>query len=606
MIEVETQTTEVEAVTNTEVTSTGQVEVETVDLNDLDITVAKKEYVITGDNIYVPMLYADAPQWMKDLVNLAVDVSMETANASSLAQLTSILTEFATSYVPLNQYTQSILDLSNADSSIHSLITTLNSNFKDGLNEANSQIITLSYTKASKAEVVTQVIDTIASQLATPGSSLSSIVARLDQAIVNETSARALSMEVLTASLNDVSGNVSVNSSAITGLQTNVSNINGTLTSQAGQITNLRSDLTSGTGTWLTGDTNVTNTVKSYTDGKVLGVESKWEYNSSLTINGTSYNSGFGLSNSAGTGAGSEFWINADKFKFTNNGKTGSKAPFTIEASGPTPQITFNGIVSFSNVSNVPQLGSTPQQVVDAVNNGQTTTINGSKITTGSISAAQIAANSISADRLSSTNGNSTVWTGGGLVSQNFNGNVSGYIGNPTSGFRLSSGASGTSDDPNIYGAYIRGSYIQGSTIDVEDMKVRAVGYPNNFGRISFASKNISVVMPGYGTGFMQNRLCSKSVGIIKVDCWARGYDDRVKIALQYSTNNIDWINIRIHSSLVAGMTNSSHVIVSFSELIDNNIADDNGYILFRMVDAGSEQPATNIYSDIIVSIFNS
>ena len=77
-----------------------------------------------------------------------------------------------------------------------------------------------------------------------------------------------------------------------------------------------------------------------------------------MNIGGVSYNSGFGLSNSAGTGMGSEFWINADKLKFTNNGKTGSKAPFSIDASGPTPQVTFNGIVSFSNVSNTQGSGT--------------------------------------------------------------------------------------------------------------------------------------------------------------------------------------------------------------------------------------------------------
>ena len=82
---------------------------------------------------------------------------------------------------------------------------------------------------------------------------------------------------------------------------------------------------------------------------------------------------------------------------------TGITAPFTIDASGTTTQIKFNGVVEFSNVANVPQLGSTPQEVVDAVNNGNTTTINGGKITTGSITATQIQANSISADRLSTT-----------------------------------------------------------------------------------------------------------------------------------------------------------------------------------------------------------
>ena len=88
-----------------------------------------------------------------------------------------------------------------------------------------------------------------------------------------------------------------------------------------------------------------------------------------------------------------------------------------------------------------------------AINTG-TTTINGGKITTGSITA----------DRIGSTTGNSTVWHGGGLVSDNFNGNAHGNIGTPTRGFRLSSDASGTSADPNIYGAYIKGGTIEGTT----------------------------------------------------------------------------------------------------------------------------------------------
>ena len=807
MIEVETQTTEVEVINNVEVTSTSQVEVETVDLSDLDITVAKKEYVITGDDIYIPMLYDDAPQWMKDLVQLVVDVSISSGNQNLINDLSTMLQDFAVSYVPLNQYTQTILDLGDEDTRINALITTLNSNFSNGLSSANSQIIEMQLTKASKDEVMAQVIQTIAAQLANGTSNIGSIIGRIDQAIANETSARALSLQTLTASLEDTNLDVTANAEVIQNALAYV----GIDEAGASTGTGLSAYLEDSNGNIGGADSQLANSIRVTAEG----VESKFAYNSIVNINGVYKKSGFGLTTNYTSGNGtkanpyvSEFWIDASRLKFTNSNQTGQTAPFTIDASGANPQIKFNGVVNFSNVTNTtgtgsnllynsapkigsetkgwyvwtnsgmtinlsagwnewkptggasvaaniggnPSIGSVfdvgqsssfpviagsryeasayisahrtnsyvfvvfydtsgnyageasgniinyagssaivnwgrssvfttapsnaatalliirsivtgnnpycfvtnafagvaeanqttpsnwsegtsagatytselsndsgfttlgavasqgyvlPAGVADAINTN-TTTINGSKITTGSVTAAQIQAGSVSADRLTSTNGSSTVWTGGGLVSANFNGNVNGSIGTPTAGFRLSSNAAGTSDDPNIYGAYIRGSYIKGSTIDVEDMKVRAVGYPNNFGRVSFASKNIPVVMPGYGTGFMQNRLCSKSVGIIKVDCWARGYDDRVKIALQYSTNNIDWINIRIHSSLVSGMGPASHVIVSFSELIDNNIANDYGYILFRMADAGSEQPATNIYSDITVSIFNS
>ena len=114
----------------------------------------------------------------------------------------------------------------------------------------------------------------------------------------------------------------------------------------------------------------------------------------------------------------------------------------TIDAAGTTPQIKFNGVVEFSNVTSTathksstssPILGATTDVEVHAiilllnlgyiVSNGKwinnssvtdtsclalkdmsnVTTIDGGKITTGSITAAQIQANSISADRLSTT-----------------------------------------------------------------------------------------------------------------------------------------------------------------------------------------------------------
>lgn len=61
-----------------------------------------------------------------------------------------------------------------------------------------------------------------------------------------------------------------------------------------------------------------------------------------------------------------------------------------------------------------------------------------------------------------------------------------------------------------------------------------------------------------------------------------------------------------VHSSTISGATDTSHVLVVFSELIGNYLATPTGYLLFRMVDAGSEQPQSNVYSDILISTFNS
>ncbi len=357
MIEVETQTTEVEVINNVEVTSTSQVEVETVDLSDLDITIAKKEYVITGDDIYIPMLYDDAPQWMKDLVQVVVDVSISTGNQSLINNMNAILQDFAVSYVPLNQYTQTILDLGDEDTRINALLETLNSNFNDGLSEANAQIISLQLTKASKDEVVAQVIQTIAAQLADGTSNIGSTIGRIDQAIANETSARALSLQTLTASLEDTNLDVTANAEVIQNALAYVG-IDEAGTSTG---TGLSAYLEDSNGNIGGADSELANSIRVTAEG----VESKFAYNSIVNINGVYKKSGFGLTTNYTSGNGtkanpyvSEFWIDASRLKFTNSNVTGSKAPFAIDATGTTPEITFNGKVTFSNVTNTTGTGS--------------------------------------------------------------------------------------------------------------------------------------------------------------------------------------------------------------------------------------------------------
>ena len=190
-------------------------DVQVEDLDELDITVAKKEYTIVGDDIYIPQLYDDAPQWMKDLVQLVVDVSMTTNSTQLINDLNKMLQEFAVSYVPLNQYTQSIFDLSTEDTRLNGVIETLNSNFNNGLSNANAQIIDLKTTKASKTEVVAQVIQTLSAQLQDPDSNLGATVKSLDQAIVDEQTARARSFNALTASIDSTNGEITANAEVL-------------------------------------------------------------------------------------------------------------------------------------------------------------------------------------------------------------------------------------------------------------------------------------------------------------------------------------------------------------------------------------------------------
>ena len=356
--------TELES-TSVEVTTEEPIEINGIDstsvaevqnLDDLDITVAKKEYTIVGDDIYIPQLHDDAPQWMKDLVQVVVNIAVDTSNISLVNQLNEVLSQFATSYVPLNQYTQSIIDLSDEDTRLNTVIETLNSNFSDGLSEANAQIIDLQSTKASKDEVVATVLNTISAQLNDADSDIGASLATLQQAIVDESSARVTSTDSLIASLGD---EVESRAEAISTINTYV----GIDEAGASTGTGLSGYLEDpNTGQIGGADSQLNSTIRATAEE----VESKFEFNSNLNINGNYYNSGFGLVSSLTDTDGipntvpvgdSEFWVTADKFKVTN--PTTQAQPFSIDGS----DVVFNGKVTF----NSGQVGSIEEAVASTI-----------------------------------------------------------------------------------------------------------------------------------------------------------------------------------------------------------------------------------------------
>lgn len=453
-------------------------------------------------------------------------------------------------------------------------------------------------------------------------------------------------------------------------------------------ITTLTTNLAN-TNTTVGGHTTQLNTVDARIANGVASVESKWAYNSAVNINGVYKKSGFGLTTNYTSGNGtesnpyvSEFWIDASRLRFTNSNQTGRTSPFTIDATGTTPQITFNGIVNFSNVSNVPVINKTYVQtsqptsgmnkgdtwidtddnnnlytyngsswvktqsgtktylqttaptsgmttgdiwvdsddnykqyryngsswVVLAYNpatavNAGTTTINGGKITTGSITAAQIKSNSVSADRLLAGTNSTTVWTGGGLVSSNFNGNPYGNIGSPTQGFRLSSGAAGTSSDPNIYGAYIKGATLEGVYVNIGDIKVKSTLDPSKTGRISHSIKSGSFVGRNYGSGHYKNRVCSTtSQLVVYAHVRARNASStgtfKGSVYLQYSTNgggswaNIDSDSIKFETPGYGFKITGN---ISLFGVLAGSVVPDNGTISFRVTGSGENISFSNI-----------
>lgn len=134
------------------------------------------------------------------------------------------------------------------------------------------------------------------------------------------------------------------------------------LVSKSKFFVDLENEVIGDNGHVATSISNLESSSIAYTNEVGAGVENKFAYDSIIKLNGNYYEAGFGLDSSAvsgGTGTeadpyNSEFWINAEKFRFTNTNQTGSVSPFTIDASGTTPQITFNGVVSFTNVNGTP------------------------------------------------------------------------------------------------------------------------------------------------------------------------------------------------------------------------------------------------------------
>lgn len=218
----------------------------------------------------------------------------------------------------------------------------------------------------------------------------------------------------------------------------------------------------------------------------------------------------------------------------------------------------FNGIVQFSNISGA--------DYASAINNG-TTTINGGKITT----------NTLGANTLTPSTGASTIWAGGGLVSQNFNGNAAGSIGSPTLGFRLSSNAAGTSADPTIYGAYIKGATLEGTSLTINDVKVKAAGYSLNFGDLlilktyhlsearppitSFKLFSDTYIARSYSSGYNALRMCA-TTQVFEITCTLNCDSAYIKnLYLHYST---DGTNYTLLDS-VQNSSNTSIVLISKS-----------------------------------------
>jgi len=358
----------------------------------------KKEYSIIGDGLYAQVSAESAPQWLLSIIDEVLAVNLANGLTSLDDAVAAINTALGELDIAKNQYQELINIEATIDSIITSRLTTLNATV--GTNSAS--IVTLDSTKVTADQALAIAADHLSSELL--DGDVSAALTTLESTLTTPITANADSISVLSTSINDPSIGLTATASAMDHMQSYVG------IDEAGASTGvgLSAYLEDGFGHVGGATSEVANTV--YTDGGV--VKSKWEYDSTLYKDGVYYNAGFGLNLEGGTGAGtalnpysSEFWINAEKFKFTNSAQSGQVAPFTIDGSGAVPKVTFNGLVTFGNsqsgtvdeaiTASIETKGVATEAfaeaqvatVTDNIYYPGTTEINGGAIRTGTVSA---------------------------------------------------------------------------------------------------------------------------------------------------------------------------------------------------------------------------
>jgi hypothetical protein len=403
-VSLEPSTTEVEVVTQRDLTVSSSRD---VDVQAVTSTVEgnKKEYSIIGDGLYASVTAEETPFWLTSLIDNAVD----TAVASGMVNYDLLVQDVQNAISALNIAQNTYVEQINIDATINGIITTRLATLNSTLDQTFATKAELSTTVATSESALAQDISDLSVTL---NGAITSQVATSQLALAAEDSALAADILVLTTSIETQNGDIAT---AISDLQT---------------------------------------TSTAYTDATGTGIENRFAYNSEIRIGGNYYKTGFGLNTAVttsgdgtvGNGYSSEFWIDAEKFKFTNSAETGATTPFAIDASGGTPQITFNGLVSFSNTTGTPtnttgssdptgtavdgsnyvQTSTTPNTIwmyndgwratgnpnaLVAADLGPTgtTVIDGGRITTNTIDADAIVVGAITADMVTTGTGTSRI-----------------------------------------------------------------------------------------------------------------------------------------------------------------------------------------------------
>ncbi len=379
---------------------------EVVPADELIVIAKKNEYLVVNDNLYAGT--GKTPQWLQNAIDNAIALATAGITSKLNASIHALTAALMEMDIARNTYQELINIEETIDGVIASRLATLNATVAQN----SADIIHLDVTKATPTNALALSINHLNAEIY--GGQIKSAVTRLDSAIASATRAAAASYANILAVAGESFAEIN------TTLETEI--IPG-IRAHTEQITEMDLRLEGVDDLIAEGNSEIRNEITATAND----ITALWAYGSNVRLgNGDVRTAGFGLTNTASGIADlskSEFWVEANKFRLSS-GNTAVPV-FTVDT--VARQAIFNGKVIFgngqtgtideaiasseaiiaaqetANTANTNALARPlPSEVAAAINNN-TTTINGSKITTGSIAADRINTYGLIAENISST-----------------------------------------------------------------------------------------------------------------------------------------------------------------------------------------------------------
>jgi hypothetical protein len=337
----------------------------------------KKEYSIVGDALYTSLSEEETPPWLTEIIDNVIYNSVRNGLYEYELLMQDIHNAIDALDVAKNTYVEQVNFDASVDAIVASRLQTLNAT----LDNTFATITDLDAAVANADYALTQRVQDLTSSFS---DDLDTRISSVETAYTDADSALASDINDLTSTFESQEESLSAIADSTQGLQTYVglgedgqpdgTGILSSVESFSTAFTNLENGVTGPTGDIAYSLSNLQQSSEAYADNAATSVQNKFAYDSTVSINDVYYKAGFGLTAEAistQTGDGltpetaydSEFWINANKFRFTNDDHTGSNAPFSIDTSGVAPEVTFNGKVTFGSS----QTGSVDDAIYAAI-----------------------------------------------------------------------------------------------------------------------------------------------------------------------------------------------------------------------------------------------